>query len=251
MLLYSWNVNGFRACVGHGFYKFLSKRKPDILGIQEIKYHTKPLEPEGYHVVWYPAKKKGYSGTAVFVKDTLDFAYIKGMDDSVFDGEGRVLTLEMNSFYFVDVYFPNSQHGLTRLDFKMRFNNAFKTFVDGLNKKKPVIICGDFNVAHKEIDIARPKSNVGNPGFTDEERNWMTEFLSNGYVDTYRYLHPDTVKYSWWSYRFNARKKNIGWRIDYFITSKQLTQYITRSEIATDVYGSDHAPILLDISLRL
>jgi len=248
--LYSWNVNGFRAVVRHGFYGFLDRYKPDVLGVQEIKFLDKPLAPEGYNLIWNPAKRKGYAGTAVLVKENINFKlHSKGIGNERFDLEGRVIVLEFDSFYFVNSYFPNSQHGLTRLDFKLDFDVVFQTYLNDLGSEKPVVSCGDFNVAHNDIDIAHPKSNEHNAGFTKEERNWMTEFLSEGYVDTFRFLHPTEIKYSWWSYRFNARKRNIGWRIDYFVVSNDLKSKIKQADILTDVLGSDHAPLSLGIIL--
>ena len=250
MHLYSWNVNGFRAVVKNGFYNFLNKYNPDILGIQEIKYSEKPLEPKDYSIIWNPAKRKGYAGTAIFIKKNIDIkskSFSLGVDK--FDHEGRIIILELDEFYFINTYFPNSQHGLPRLDFKIEFDKLFHKHLNKLRKNKPVIACGDFNVAHEEKDIARPKSNEGNAGFTKQERDWMTKFLSDGYIDTFRYLHPNTIKYSWWSYRFSARKRNIGWRIDYFITSDDLKSKIKNADILANVLGSDHAPIYLHINI--
>lgn len=251
---YSWNVNGYRACIRHGFYEFMDKYKPDIIGIQEIKQSDKPLAPPGYYMVWNPAKRKGYAGNAIFVKEEFglkDDKSILGIGNPIFDDEGRVSTLECDNFYFVNAYFPNSQHELKRLDFKLEFDKSFSSFVNKLRKKKPVIMCGDFNVAHEEIDIARPKGNEHNPGFTKEERDWMTKLLSDEYLDTFRFLHPKEVKYSWWSYRFNARKRNIGWRIDYFVVSKGFENKMktAKADILTEVLGSDHAPIYLEIDV--
>ena len=246
MKLVSWNVNGFRAAIRHGFYDFLEKFKPDIVAIQEIKQSDKPLIQADYEVFWNPAKKKGYAGTAVLTKiKPLSVSYGIGIDK--FDDEGRVLTLEFEQFFLLNIYFPNSQHGLTRLDFKIEFDEALLKYAEKLRKIKPVVLVGDFNVAHEEIDIARPKSNEGNAGFTQEERRWMTKFLDKGYIDLWRYFHKDVIQYSWWSYRFNARAKNIGWRIDYIIASQEFLPHIKNVEILTDVLGSDHAPLLAEI----
>lgn len=250
MKLISWNVNGFRANVKKGFYDFLTKKNPDVLCLQEIKMHETPqipLEFSNYFLAWNPAERKGYSGTATFSKEK-PLSVKKGIGYSEFDVEGRVLTTEFENFYVVNSYFPNSQRTLARLDFKLNFNKKFAKFVNKLKKKKPVLICGDLNVAHTEIDIARPKANVKNAGFTPQERAWMDEFLKQGYVDTFRHMHPKTKdKYSWWSYMHNARAKNIGWRIDYFVVSEDFTKKIKDAFILDKVMGSDHCPVGIKI----
>jgi len=246
--LLSWNVNGFRASVRKGFYEFLENENPDILGIQEVKMHELPEFPTDfkYHVAWNPADKKGYSGTAVFSKEK-PLSVKKGLGKKKFDSEGRVQTLEFDKFFFVNAYFPNSQRGLARLDFKMEFNKVFAKHVATLNK--PVVICGDLNVAHEEIDIARPKANMKNAGFTPEERGWMTDFLSQGWSDSFREKHPKKTQYSWWTYRFDARKKDIGWRIDYFILPERVMANVEMANILGDVMGSDHAPVGIEVTL--
>ncbi|MBR9681240.1 MAG: exodeoxyribonuclease III [Candidatus Altiarchaeota archaeon] len=250
MKLISWNVNGFRASVRNGFYEFLKAQDPDVLCLQEIKMHEVPqipLEFSEYFLVWNPADKKGYSGTATFSKKR-PLSVKKGMGEKKFDSEGRMITTEFEDFYVVNNYFPNSQRTLARLGFKLEFNQHFAKFVNKLKKKKPVLICGDLNVAHTEIDIARPKENAKNAGFTPQEREWMTDFLSQGYVDSFRHLHPQTKdKYSWWSYMHNARKRNIGWRIDYFIVSENFADNLKTAFILEDVTGSDHAPVGIKI----
>jgi len=245
--LISWNVNGFRAAVRKGFYDFLEKEKPDILALQEIKSDEVPHFPIGfsYKVFWNPAKKKGYSGTAIFTKEKPR-SYLHGLGEDKFDNEGRVTTLEFEAFYLINAYFPNSQRDLARLSFKLEFNQLMKKHLDKLKKKKPVVLCGDLNVAHEPIDIARPKANEGKSGYTKEERNWITGFLKSGYLDTYRALHPKKEEYSWWTYRFGAREKNIGWRIDYFVVNSEYMESVKKAEILTSVMGSDHAPIFLE-----
>ena len=244
----SWNVNGFRAVVKKGFFEFLKKEKPDILGLQEIKQIEKPMIEE-YLVVWNPAKRKGYAGTAVYTL-VNPLKITKGIGIKKFDDEGRVITLEFEKFFLINAYFPNAQRGLKRLDFKLEFNNALLNYMEKLREKKPIVLIGDFNVAHKEIDIARPKDNIHNAGFTIEERQWMDKLLSKGYIDTFRMFHPNEKgAYSWWTYRFNARARNIGWRVDYVIVSNELKDKVKDAFILKDVYGSDHAPvgILLDV----
>lgn len=249
--LISWNVNGIRAATKNGFLDFLKSESSDIIALQEIKADNLQIPEElhhlGYYLNVYPAEKKGYSGTLVMSKEK-PISVAKGIGSESYDAEGRVITLEFDKFYFVNAYFPNSQHGLTRLDFKIDFDRSFMEYCETLRKKKPLVICGDFNVAHTEIDIARPKDNEQNAGFTKEEREWMTEFLSNGYIDTFRKFTSEGGHYSWWSYRFNARQKNIGWRIDYFVTSNELDKNVKNSEILEEVKGSDHAPIKLGLS---
>lgn len=248
MKLISWNVNGLRACITKGFYDFVAEQQPDILALQETKMQPEQFDGgiEGYTIYWNSAEKKGYSGTAVFVKDEpLSVSYGIGMPEH--DTEGRVITLEYPSFYFVTVYTPNSQDGLRRLDYRMTWEDAFLAFLRALDEKKPVIICGDLNVAHKQIDLKNPKTNRMNAGFSDEERACMTRLLENGFVDTFRYFYPDkTEAYSWWSYIGGARSRNAGWRIDYFLTSKRLIDRVKDSQILAEVLGSDHCPVLLE-----
>jgi len=252
MRIASWNVNGIRAAIRKGFWDTVRKLRPDILCIQEIKANDPPeipLDLSDYRWYWFPAEKKGYAGTAILTRVT-PIAVKKGMGIPEFDREGRVLTLELNGVYVVNAYFPHSQRGLTRLDFKLRFNTAIEDYVEELRKKKPVILAGDFNVAHREIDIARPKENRGNAGFTDEERAWIDQFLKKGWVDTFRYIHPnETGKYTWWTYRFNARAKNIGWRVDYIIISPELRDKLRDAWIFYDTYASDHVPTVAEIKL--
>ena len=249
--LISWNVNGLRACVQKGFTEYFNKMDADIFCIQESKLQEGQisLELEGYHQYWNYAVKKGYSGTAIFTRvEPLSVSY--GIGIAEHDQEGRVITLEFESFYMVTVYTPNSQSELARLDYRMRWEEAFLSYLKGLEKKKPIIFCGDLNVAHKEIDLKNPKTNRKNAGFTDEERNKFSVLLENGFVDTYRYFYPDQEGvYSWWSYRFQARKKNAGWRIDYFCVSECLKEKLRDAKIHTEVLGSDHCPVELDIDL--
>lgn len=251
MKLISWNVNGLRACVQKGFLDFFKEVDADIFCIQESKLQEGQisLELEGYHQYWNYAVKKGYSGTAIFTRvEPLSVSY--GIGIAEHDQEGRVITLEFESFYMVTVYTPNSQSELARLDYRMRWEEAFLSYLKGLEKKKPLIFCGDLNVAHKEIDLKNPKTNRKNAGFTDEERNKFSVLLENGFVDTYRYFYPDQEGvYSWWSYRFQARKKNAGWRIDYFCVSECLKEKLRDAKIHTEVLGSDHCPVELDIDL--
>lgn len=250
MKLISWNVNGLRACVTKGFMDFFNQENADIFCLQETKLqpHQIELELEGYEIYWHSAEKKGYSGTAVFTKiKPLSVQTDFGVDK--FNDEGRVLTLEFEKFYLVNAYVPNSKEGLARLDYRMEWEETLLNHFQNLNVKKPVIYCGDLNVAHQEMDLKNPSSNRKNPGFSDEERAKMTLLLDNGFVDTYRYLYPDKVEYSWWSYRFNARANNAGWRIDYFVVSKELQDKIQDAVIYGDVLGSDHCPVGLDILL--
>lgn len=247
----SWNVNGIRACVKKGFLDFFKEADADIFCIQETKMQEGQLDLEldGYEQYWNYAVKKGYSGTAVFTKERpLAVAY--GMAIEEHDQEGRVITLEYEDFYFVTVYTPNSQSELARLDYRMTWEDDFLAYLKGLEEKKPVVFCGDLNVAHKEIDLKNPKTNRKNAGFTDEERGKFTDLLAAGFTDTFRYLYPDVEGiYSWWSYRFSARAKNAGWRIDYFCVSDCLKDKVEDAKILTDVMGSDHCPIELDIAL--
>ena len=250
MKLVSWNVNGIRACVGKGFKESFDALDADIFAIQESKMQKDQLvlDTPGYHQYWNYAIRKGYSGTAVFTKKEAS-EVIYGMGIEEHDQEGRMITLDMDDFYFICVYVPNSQEELKRLDYRMKWEDDFRTFVTKLGEKKPVIICGDMNVAHKEIDLKNPSSNHKNPGFTDEERGKMTELLGAGFVDTFRYKYPDlTEAYSWWSYRFNSRARNAGWRIDYFLTSESLKDRIVDAKIHTEIYGSDHCPVELELS---
>lgn len=250
MKLISWNVNGIRACVQKGFLDFFKEVDADIFCIQESKMQAGQLdlELEGYHQYWNYAEKKGYSGTAIFTKkEPLSVQYGIGIEEH--DHEGRVITLEFEDFYMVTVYTPNSQDELKRLDYRMQWETDFLTYLKKLEEKKGVIFCGDLNVAHKEIDLKNPKTNRRNPGFTDEERGKFTEVLDAGFIDTFRYFYPDmTDIYSWWSYRFSARAKNTGWRIDYFCVSECLTERLVDAKILTDVMGSDHCPVELDLT---
>ena len=247
----SWNVNGIRACVKKGFLDFFKEADADIFCIQETKMQEGQLDLEldGYEQYWNYAVKKGYSGTAVFTKER-PLAVTYGMAIEEHDQEGRVITLEYEDFYFVTVYTPNSQSELARLDYRMTWEDDFLAYLKGLEEKKPVVFCGDLNIAHKEIDLKNPKTNRKNAGFTDEERGKFTDLLAAGFTDTFRYLYPDVEGlYSWWSYRFSARAKNAGWRIDYFCVSDCLKDKIEDAKILTDVMGSDHCPIELDIAL--
>lgn len=247
----SWNVNGIRACVKKGFLDFFKEADADIFCIQETKMQEGQLnlELDGYEQYWNYAVKKGYSGTAVFTKER-PLAVTYGMAIEEHDQEGRVITLEYEDFYFVTVYTPNSQSKLARLDYRMTWEDDFLAYLKGLEEKKPVVFCGDLNVAHREIDLKNPKTNRKNAGFTDEERGKFTDLLAAGFTDTFRYLYPDVEGiYSWWSYRFSARAKNAGWRIDYFCVSDCLKDKVEDAKILTDVMGSDHCPIELDIAL--
>ncbi|AWI05333.1 exodeoxyribonuclease III [Clostridium drakei] len=249
MKLISWNVNGIRACVTKGFLDYFKETQADIFCIQESKLQEGQIELEldGYRQYWNYAERKGYSGTAIFTKKKpLNFKYGIGIEEH--DKEGRVITLEFDDFYIVTVYTPNSKDQLARLEYRMKWENDFRDYLKSLEKKKPVIMCGDLNVAHKEIDLKNPKTNRKNAGFTDEEREKFTELLSNGFIDTYRYFNPDKQGvYSWWSYRFNARKNNAGWRIDYFCVSDCLKERLVNADIHTEVMGSDHCPVELVI----
>ena len=251
MKLISWNVNGLRACVGKGFSDYFAAADADIFCLQETKLQAGQidLKTEGYHQYWNYAEKKGYSGTAIFTKkEPLSAAYGIGIEEH--DHEGRVITLEFDEFYMVTCYTPNSQNELARLSYRMDWEDAFRAYLLALNEKKPVIVCGDLNVAHKEIDLKNPNTNHKNAGFTDEERGKMTELLSSGFTDTFRRFYPDREQiYSWWSYRFKARERNAGWRIDYFLTSDALDDRLVDAKIHTDIFGSDHCPVELDIDL--
>ncbi|MDO4622447.1 MAG: exodeoxyribonuclease III [Eubacteriales bacterium] len=248
MKLISWNVNGLRACVTKGFEDFFYTADADIFCIQESKLQEGQIDfaPDGWHGYWNYAEKKGYSGTAIFTKrEPLSVSLGLGIEEH--DHEGRVVTLEFPEFYMITVYTPNAQDGLKRLDYRMSWEDAFRSYIRELDQKKPVIVCGDMNVAHEEIDLKNPKTNRKNAGFSDEERGKFTELLQAGFIDTYRTLYPDKVEYSWWSYRFKAREKNAGWRIDYFVTSGRLRDKIRDASILTDVFGSDHCPVQLEI----
>lgn len=249
--LISWNVNGLRSCMGKGFMDFFDSVDADVFCLQEIKLSEGQIEwnKENYYSYWNYAEKKGYSGTAVFSKEKpLSVKYGIGIDEH--DHEGRVITLEFENFYMVTVYTPNSQRELTRLEYRMKWEDDFRNFLNDLRKSKPVVVTGDMNVAHKEIDLKSPKTNRKNAGFTDEERQKMTELLDSGFIDTFRYFYPDVEqKYSWWSYMFKSREKNVGWRIDYFLASKELEDRLISAEIHDKVLGSDHCPIELVIDL--
>jgi exodeoxyribonuclease-3 len=250
MKLISWNVNGLRACVGKNFREVFNQLDADFFCLQETKMQEGQLDLsfEGYHSYWNYAEKKGYSGTAIFTKhQPLSVSYGIGVEEH--DHEGRVITLEMPAFYLVTVYTPNSQDGLRRLDYRMTWEDAFQAYLQELDKKKPVVVCGDMNVAHEEIDLKNPKTNHKNAGFTDEERRKFTELLSKGFLDTFRTLHPEQVTYSWWSYRGQARKNNAGWRIDYFVTSQRLRPQLLGASIHTDILGSDHCPVELQLDI--
>ena len=252
MKMVSWNVNGLRACMGKGFSEYFRSADADFFCLQETKMQPGQAEipAEGYHVFMNSAEKKGYSGTAVFSK-TEPLSVSMGIGEEQHDREWRVITLEYPSFYLVTVYTPNSQRGLTRLEYRMVWEDAFRSYLKGLDGKKPVIICGDMNVAHHEIDLKNPKSNVQNAGFTPQERAKMTELLDSGFTDTFRYLYPDRKDiYSWWSYMFHARENNAGWRIDYFLCSDRIRDRIREATIETQVFGSDHCPVTLSIDLQ-
>ncbi len=250
MKFISWNVNGLRAVVGKNFREAFDSLDADFFCLQETKLQEGQIDLDipGYAAYWNYAEKKGYSGTAIFTRHTpLSVSYGMGMEEH--DHEGRLITLEMERYYLVCCYTPNSQDGLKRLEYRMKWEGDLRRYLLSLNEKKPVIYCGDLNVAHKEIDLKNPKTNRLNPGFTDEERGCMTALLDSGFTDTFRYLHPDTKDvYSWWSYRFRSREKNTGWRIDYFITSDCLRPQITAAEIHTEIFGSDHCPVELRLN---
>ncbi|QUI94385.1 exodeoxyribonuclease III [Prevotella denticola] len=248
MKLISWNVNGLRACVGKDFEQQFKALDADFFCLQETKMQAGQLDISfpGYTSYWNYADKKGYSGTAIFTKHKpLDVTYGIGMDEH--DHEGRVITLEMDDFYLVTVYTPNSQDGLRRLDYRMKWEKDFQDYLHRLDRKKPVVVCGDMNVAHEEIDIKNPKTNRRNAGFTDEEREKMTQLLDSGFIDTFRMLYPEQVTYSWWSYRFRARERNTGWRIDYFLISERLRDRLEDAKIHTEIMGSDHCPVEVDL----
>ena len=249
MKFISWNVNGLRACVGKDFENQFKELDADFFCLQETKMQEGQLDLqfEGYESYWNYAEKKGYSGTAIYTKHKpLNVSYGMGVEEH--DHEGRIITLEYEQFYLVTCYTPNSQTELKRLDYRMTWEDDFRKFLKSLDAKKPVIICGDLNVAHEEIDIKNPKTNRRNAGFTDEEREKMTVLLNDGFTDSFRYLHPDEVTYSWWSYRFKAREKNAGWRIDYFLVSNRIKEQITEAKIHTEIMGSDHCPVEVDLA---
>lgn len=248
MKFISWNVNGLRACVGKDFEQSFRQLDADFFCLQETKMQEGQLDLqfEGYTSYWNYAEKKGYSGTAIYTRHKpLSVTYGIGIDEH--DHEGRVITLEMEDFYLVTVYTPNSQDGLRRLDYRMTWETDFLAYLKRLDSQKPVIVCGDLNVAHQEIDLKNPKTNRRNAGFTDEEREKMSILLDNGFTDTFRFLHPEEVTYSWWSYRFKAREKNAGWRIDYFLISDRLRPQLTGASIHTEIFGSDHCPVELNL----
>lgn len=249
MKFISWNVNGLRACEGKGFSDAFRELDADFFCLQETKMQEGQLDLkyEGYTSYWNYAEKKGYSGTAIFTRHTpLSVTYGMGIEEH--DHEGRIITLEMETFYLITIYTPNSQDGLRRLEYRMKWEDDFLAYIRQLDKKKPVIICGDLNVAHEEIDLKNPKTNRKNAGFTDEERNKMTVMLENGFTDTFRYFYPEQKEiYSWWSYRFKAREKNAGWRIDYFIVSDRLRERLEGAKIHTEIFGSDHCPVELTL----
>ncbi|MBP3843152.1 MAG: exodeoxyribonuclease III [Prevotella sp.] len=248
MKLISWNVNGLRACESKGFSDVFKQMDADFFCLQETKMQEGQLDLafEGYNSYWNYADKKGYSGTAIFTRHK-PLSVTRGIGIDEHDHEGRVITLEMEQFYLVTVYVPNSQDGLKRLDYRMRWEDDFQNYLCQLDAQKPVVVCGDLNVAHEEIDIKNPKTNRHNAGFTDEERAKFTQWLSRGFKDTFRTLYPEQVTYSWWSYRFQARQKNAGWRIDYFVVSDRLMPKVTEAKIHTDVMGSDHCPVEVDL----
>ena len=249
----SWNVNGLRAVIKKDFFKILEEENPDILCLQETKMQEQDIDfllfdkYNDYHYYRSSAEKKGYAGTGIFTKiEPKNVTY--GINGKYCD-EGRIITLEFDKFYLINSYTPNSQEALKRLDYRLEFEDALRNYMLELDKTKPVILCGDLNVAHNEIDIKNPASNHFNPGFSDEERNAFTTLLNAGFIDSYREFNPETVKYSWWSYRFSAREKNVGWRLDYFVTSKSLKETITHTEIRNDIFGSDHCPVEIELNI--
>ena len=250
MKFISWNVNGFRACLNKGFGDFFKNEDADFFSIQESKMQPGQAEFEtpNHHQYWYSAEKKGYSGTAIFAKhEPISVRYGLGIDEH--DHEGRAITLEYENFYLLNVYTPNSQRELTRLDYRMTWEDALRNYMMELDKVKPVIYCGDLNVAHEEIDLKNPKTNHFSAGFTDEERGKFTELLNSGFSDTFRSLYPDKVEYSWWSYMFQARQKNVGWRIDYFVVSNRIMDKVKEAKIHTEIMGSDHCPVSIEIDI--
>ena len=250
MKFISWNVNGFRACLNKGFGDFFNNENADFFSIQESKMQPgqAEFEAKGYYQYWYSAEKKGYSGTAIFAKhEPISVKYGLGIDEH--DHEGRAITLEYENFYLLNVYTPNSQRELTRLGYRMTWEDALRNYMMELDKVKPVIYCGDLNVAHEEIDLKNPKTNHFSAGFTDEERGKFSELLANGFSDTFRSLYPDKVEYSWWSYMFQARQKNVGWRIDYFVVSNRIMDKVKEAKIHTEIMGSDHCPVSIEIDI--
>lgn len=249
--LVSWNVNGLRAVVGKGFADIFRNFDADFVCLQETKLQQGQIDLafDGYHDYWNYAEKKGYSGTVIFTRhEPLSISYGIGIDEH--DHEGRVITLDMGNFFIVNVYTPNAQDGLKRLDYRIQWENDFRSYLLSLDKQKPVIVCGDMNVAHEEIDLRNPKTNHSNPGFTDEEREQFSRLLNSGFADTFRQLHPNEQVFSWWSYRFQARVKNIGWRIDYFVVSQRLMPQVTVADIYTEILGSDHCPVALTLDME-
>ncbi len=245
----SWNVNGIRANIRKGFLDFIKKEKPDILCCQEVKISDgaraqEDFDFKDYQEFWNSAKRPGYSGTAILVKNGLKVKYLPNLS---WDEEGRIQVLDIGKYYLANIYFPNAGPDVRRLSWKIKWNDKLLKHLKNLEKKKPLIVTGDFNVAHQEIDLARPRANVGNAGFTDEERAWMSKFLSQGFIDTFREFYPKKVQYSWWSFRANARARNVGWRIDYFCVSKKIIKKISRAFILDKVTGSDHAPVGIEI----
>lgn len=250
MKFISWNVNGFRACLNKGFGDFFKAEDADFFSIQESKMQPGQAEfvTPNHHQFWYSAEKKGYSGTAIFAKkEPISVRYGLGIEQH--DHEGRAITLEYDNFYLLNVYTPNSQRELTRLDYRMEWEDALRNYMMELDKVKPVIYCGDLNVAHEEIDLKNPKTNHFSAGFTDEERGKFTELLASGFSDTFRSLYPDKVEYSWWSYMFQARQKNVGWRIDYFVVSNRILDKVKEAKIHTEIMGSDHCPVSIEIDI--
>jgi exodeoxyribonuclease III len=250
MKFVTWNVNGLRAAMKKGFADFFNEIDADIFAIQETKMQEdqKEFDFPGYFEYWNSADKKGYSGTLIYTK-TEPESVVYGIDGLGYNDEGRIITIEFEKFYFVNVYVPNSKPELARLDYRMEFEDNFREYLSSLKEKKSVVLCGDLNVAHKEIDLKNPKANLRNPGFSIEERTKFQALLDAGFIDSYRYLYPDTVKYTWWSYRFNARKNNAGWRIDYFVLSEDLKEQIKEVELRNDIMGSDHCPVEINLDL--
>lgn len=252
MRFVSWNVNGLRACMQKGFVEIIEELKPDFLCLQETKMQEGQAEVplEGYDKYFNSAVKKGYSGTAVFTLHKPERVIKNGMETDIHSDEGRMITLDMGSFYLVNVYTPNAKEGLLRIDYRMQWEDDLREYLMRLDKEKPVIYCGDLNVAHNEMDLKNPGPNRGKAGFSDQEREKLGKLLDSGFVDTFRFLHPEeTGRYSWWSYRFNARKNNAGWRIDYFIVSDRIRDRIKNADILSDIYGSDHCPVILEIDI--
>ena len=250
MRFVSWNVNGLRACMKKGFSDFLYEIDADFFCIQEtkMKEEQKTFTFEGYHEFWNSAIRPGYSGTLIYTKHE-PMNVTTGLPDGTYNDEGRIITLEYDNFYLINTYVPNSKRELLRLDYRMEYEDAVRKYYNDLSKTKPVILTGDLNVAHQEIDLKNPKTNRRNAGFTDEERGKLTDLLNSGFTDSFRYLYPDKIKYSWWSYRAGARQKNVGWRLDYFIVSNNIKENIIESDIYNEILGSDHCPVLLDITL--